>query len=285
MLKKIQNIRLVRFGMAVGARFTKNDVSGSASQLAYYMLFSIFPILLIVASLLPYFNIDQDQLFTTIKQFVPEEIYDFINNNLDQLLNNNSGGALSIGIIGTLWSASNGMNATTKALNKAYGVKDRRNYFVKRLLSMVFTMGMLAVVVVTLLLVVFGQQIGLFIFNHLNVSQDTLDIWNNFRWVVTMAVIFIVFSFIFWIAPNRRSSLFSILPGAVFSTVGWAAASIGFAYYVNNFANYSATYGSIGVIIILMLWFYLTGTILMIGGEINATLSIVKQKKLVGEIN
>ncbi|MBC1936740.1 YihY/virulence factor BrkB family protein [Listeria grandensis] len=285
MFKKIQENRLVRFGMAVGKRFTKNDVSGSASQLAYYMLFSIFPILLIVASLLPYFNIDQDQLFTTIKQFVPEEIYDFINNNLDQLLNNNSGGALSLGILGTLWSASNGMNATTKALNKAYGVKDRRNYFVKRLLSVVFTMGMLAVVVVTLLLVVFGQQIGMFIFNHLNVSQDTLDIWNNFRWIVTLAVIFIVFSFIFWIAPNRRSTLISILPGAVFATIGWAAASIGFAYYVNNFANYSATYGSIGVIIILMLWFYITGTILMIGGEINATLSIVRQKKLVGEIN
>ncbi|AQY51439.1 hypothetical protein PWEIH_14636 [Listeria weihenstephanensis FSL R9-0317] len=285
MLKKIQNNRLFRFCMVVSNRFTKNDVSGSAAQLAYYMLFSIFPILLIVASLLPYFQIDQEQLFTTIKQFVPEEIYDFINSNLDQLLNSNSGGILSIGIIGTLWSASNGMNATTKALNKAYGVKDRRSYIIKRLLSMVFTLGMLAVVVVTLLLVVFGQQIGMFIFNHLNVSKETLDTWNNFRWVVTLAVIFVVFSFIYWIAPNRRSKLISILPGAVFASLGWAIASMGFAYYVNNFANYSATYGSIGVIIILMLWFYLTGVILMIGGEINATLSILRQKKLVGEIN
>ncbi|CAM4324699.1 YihY/virulence factor BrkB family protein [Listeria booriae] len=285
MFKKLQNNHLVRFGMIISKRFTANDVSGSAAQLAYYMLFSIFPMLLIVASLLPYFNIDQDQLFTTIKQFVPEEIYDFINTNLDQLLNSHTGGLLSIGILATLWSASNGMNATTKALNKAYSVLDRRNYLVKRLLSVLFTIGMLAVITVTLLLLVFGQQIGMFIFNHLHVSQDTLDIWNNFRWVVTLAVIFIVFTFIFWIAPNRRSRLFSILPGSVFATIGWAAASFGFAYYVNNFANYSATYGSIGVIIILMLWFYLTGIILMIGGEINAALSILKQKKLVGEIN
>ncbi|EUJ46591.1 YihY/virulence factor BrkB family protein [Listeria riparia] len=285
MFKKLQNNHLVRFGMIISKRFTANDVSGSAAQLAYYMLFSIFPMLLIVASLLPYFNIDQDQLFTTIKQFVPEEIYDFINTNLDQLLNSHTGGLLSIGIVATLWSASNGMNATTKALNKAYSVLDRRNYIVKRLLSMLFTIGMLAVITVTLLLLVFGQQIGMFIFNHLHVSQGTLDIWNNFRWVVTLAVIFIVFTFIFWIAPNRRSRLLSIMPGSIFATIGWAAASLGFAYYVNNFANYSATYGSIGVIIILMLWFYLTGIILMIGGEINAALSILKQKKLVGEIN
>ncbi|EAD8946298.1 TPA_asm: YihY family inner membrane protein, partial [Listeria monocytogenes] len=94
-----------------------------------------------------------------------------------------------------------------------------------------------------------------------------------------------VFTFLYWVAPNRRSTLISVLPGALFSTIGWTVASLGFAYYVNNFGNYSATYGSIGVIIILMLWFYLTGIILMIGGELNATLAIRKKKKELGEIN
>ncbi|MCW10413.1 YihY/virulence factor BrkB family protein [Listeria monocytogenes] len=276
---------IVQIGQTVSARVGRNDVSGNAAQLAYYMLFSIFPMLLIAATLLAYLHIDKDSVFNMIKEFVPDQIMDFLEENLNNLLTQKNGGLLSIGIIATLWSASNGMNAVMKSLNKAYGVTNKRNYVVQRLLSMFFTLAMLATVGATLLLLVFGQQIGMFLINHLNFSEDFLSFWNNLRWTVTLIVIFVVFTFLYWVAPNRRSTLISVLPGALFSTIGWTVASLGFAYYVNNFGNYSATYGSIGVIIILMLWFYLTGIILMIGGELNATLAIRKKKKELGEIN
>ncbi|EAK8410201.1 YihY/virulence factor BrkB family protein [Listeria monocytogenes] len=276
---------IVQIGQTVSARVGKNDVSGNAAQLAYYMLFSIFPMLLIAATLLAYLHIDKDSVFNMIKEFAPDQIMDFLEENLNNLLTQKNGGLLSIGIIATLWSASNGMNAVMKSLNKAYGVTNKRNYVVQRLLSMFFTLAMLATVGATLLLLVFGQQIGMFLINHLNFSEDFLSFWNNLRWTVTLIVIFVVFTFLYWVAPNRRSTLISVLPGALFSTIGWTVASLGFAYYVNNFGNYSATYGSIGVIIILMLWFYLTGIILMIGGELNATLAIRKKKKELGEIN
>ncbi|EKZ5012689.1 TPA: YihY/virulence factor BrkB family protein [Listeria monocytogenes] len=276
---------IVQIGQTVSARVGRNDVSGNAAQLAYYMLFSIFPMLLIAATLLAYLHIDKDSVFNMIKEFAPDQIMDFLEENLNNLLTQKNGGLLSIGIIATLWSASNGMNAVMKSLNKAYGVTNKRNYVVQRLLSMFFTLAMLATVGATLLLLVFGQQIGMFLINHLNFSEDFLSFWNNLRWTVTLIVIFVVFIFLYWVAPNRRSTLISVLPGALFSTIGWTVASLGFAYYVNNFGNYSATYGSIGVIIILMLWFYLTGIILMIGGELNATLAIRKKKKELGEIN
>ncbi|EEO6596435.1 YihY/virulence factor BrkB family protein [Listeria monocytogenes] len=276
---------IVQIGQTVSARVGRNDVSGNAAQLAYYMLFSIFPMLLIAATLLAYLHIDKDSVFNMIKEFAPDQIMDFLEENLNNLLTQKNGGLLSIGIIATLWSASNGMNAVMKSLNKAYGVTNKRNYVVQRLLSMFFTLAMFATVGATLLLLVFGQQIGMFLINHLNFSEDFLSFWNNLRWTVTLIVIFVVFTFLYWVAPNRRSTLISVLPGALFSTIGWTVASLGFAYYVNNFGNYSATYGSIGVIIILMLWFYLTGIILMIGGELNATLAIRKKKKELGEIN
>ncbi|EAE1050656.1 YihY family inner membrane protein [Listeria monocytogenes] len=276
---------IVQIGQTVSARVGRNDVSGNAAQLAYYMLFSIFPMLLIAVTLLAYLHIDKDSVFNMIKEFAPDQIMDFLEENLNNLLTQKNGGLLSIGIIATLWSASNGMNAVMKSLNKAYGVTNKRNYVVQRLLSMFFTLAMLATVGATLLLLVFGQQIGMFLINHLNFSEDFLSFWNNLRWTVTLIVIFVVFTFLYWVAPNRRSTLISVLPGALFSTIGWTVASLGFAYYVNNFGNYSATYGSIGVIIILMLWFYLTGIILMIGGELNATLAIRKKKKELGEIN
>ncbi|HDM9751069.1 TPA: YihY/virulence factor BrkB family protein [Listeria monocytogenes] len=284
-VKYVKQNGIVQVGQAVSARVGRNDVSGNAAQLAYYMLFSIFPMLLIAATLLAYFHIDKDSVFNMIKEFAPDQIMDFLEENLNNLLTQKNGGLLSIGIIATLWSASNGMNAVMKSLNKAYGVTNKRNYVVQRLLSMFFTLAMLATVGATLLLLVFGQQIGMFLINHLNFSEDFLSFWNNLRWTVTLIVIFVVFTFLYWVAPNRRSTLISVLPGALFSTIGWTVASVGFAYYVNNFGNYSATYGSIGVIIILMLWFYLTGIILMIGGELNATLAIRKKKKELGEIN
>ncbi|EAD5717919.1 TPA: YihY/virulence factor BrkB family protein [Listeria innocua] len=284
-VKYIKHNGIVQVGQTVSARVGRNDVSGNAAQLAYYMLFSIFPMLLIAATLLAYLHIDKDSVFNMIKEFAPDQIMDFLEENLNTLLTQKNGGLLSIGIIATLWSASNGMNAVMKSLNKAYGVTNKRNYVVQRLLSMFFTLAMLATVGATLLLLVFGQQIGMFLINHLNFSEDFLSFWNNLRWTVTLVVIFVVFTFLYWVAPNRRSTLISVLPGALFSTIGWTVASVGFAYYVNNFGNYSATYGSIGVIIILMLWFYLTGIILMIGGELNATLAIRKKKKELGEIN
>ncbi|EOE5454697.1 YihY/virulence factor BrkB family protein [Listeria monocytogenes] len=284
-VKYVKQNGIVQVGQAVSARVGRNDVSGNAAQLAYYMLFSIFPMLLIAATLLAYLHIDKDSVFNMIKEFAPDQIMDFLEENLNNLLTQKNGGLLSIGIIATLWSASNGMNAVMKSLNKAYGVTNKRNYVVQRLLSMFFTLAMLATVGATLLLLVFGQQIGMFLINHLNFSEDFLSFWNNLRWTVTLIVIFVVFTFLYWVAPNRRSTLISVLPGALFSTIGWTVASLGFAYYVNNFGNYSATYGSIGVIIILMLWFYLTGIILMIGGELNATLAIQKKKKELGEIN
>lgn len=284
-VKYIKHNGIVQVGQTVSARVGRNDVSGNAAQLAYYMLFSIFPMLLIAATLLAYLHIDKDSVFNMIKEFAPDQIMDFLEENLNTLLTQKNGGLLSIGIIATLWSASNGMNAVMKSLNKAYGVTNKRNYVVQRLLSMFFTLAMLATVGATLLLLVFGQQIGMFLINHLNFSEDFLSFWNNLRWTVTLVVIFVVFTFLYWVAPNRRSTLISVLPGALFSTIGWTIASVGFAYYVNNFGNYSATYGSIGVIIILMLWFYLTGIILMIGGELNATLAIRKKKKELGEIN
>ncbi|EMR9069610.1 YihY/virulence factor BrkB family protein [Listeria monocytogenes] len=284
-VKYVKQNGIVQVGQAVSARVGRNDVSGNAAQLAYYMLFSIFPMLLIAATLLAYLHIDKDSVFNMIKEFAPDQIMDFLEEYLNNLLTQKNGGLLSIGIIATLWSASNGMNAVMKSLNKAYGVTNKRNYVVQRLLSMFFTLAMLATVGATLLLLVFGQQIGMFLINHLNFSEDFLSFWNNLRWTVTLIVIFVVFTFLYWVAPNRRSTLISVLPGALFSTIGWTVASVGFAYYVNNFGNYSATYGSIGVIIILMLWFYLTGIILMIGGELNATLAIRKKKKELGEIN
>lgn len=251
-------------------RIYKDDVSGLAAQLAYFFLLSLFPLLIFLFALLPYLPFSYEEALNTIRAFAPEESMKIIESNLENL--QGSGKLLSIAIIGTIWSASNGLNAIIRAFNHAYRVEESRSFFIARGMSIIFTFAMIFVFVVALLLPVFGKQIGVFLSNGLGLSEEFLAVWNMFRWLISPIVLFIIFTMLFWIAPNKRLKCLSIFPGALFTTIGWIVVSYLFSFYVDKFGNFS-TYGSLGGIIVLMIWFYLTGLIIIIGGQINAILS------------
>lgn len=253
-------------------RFTSDEVPGLSAQLSYFFLLSLFPFLIFLITLLGYLPISQEDVLNTIKQFAPGESMQLINDTLNQILNDKNGKLLSFGIIATLWSASNGINAIVRAFNKAYDVEESRSFFVSRGMAILLTIAMVFVIIVALLLPVFGKEIGLFIFSHFGVSAQFLTIWNTMRWLVSGVILFIVFTALYFVAPNKRLHLKDGIPGAIAATIGWIAVSLAFSYYVGNFANYSATYGSIGGIIVLMVWLYLSGMIIILGGEFNALL-------------
>lgn len=246
------------------------DVVGLASQLAYFFLLSLFPLLIFLLTLLPYLNIDQSALFDFIKEYAPTNVYNIVESTLGEVLNNRSGGLLSVGIIGTIWSASNGMNALTRALNQSYFSVEKRSFIKKRVLSIVFTLMLIAVVAVALVLPVFGEQIGRTIFSYMGLDEAFLTLWNSIRWTIPPLLIFMVFTLVYWLVPNAKVRIKDAIPGAVFATIGWILSSMAFSYYVGNFANYSNTYGSIGGIIVLMVWMYFSAIILILGGQVNA---------------
>ncbi|QPC45756.1 YihY/virulence factor BrkB family protein [Mangrovibacillus cuniculi] len=254
-------------------KITVDDVFGMAAQLAYFFLLSLFPMLIFLFTLLTYFPISSDQVLLFIAEFAPIDAMDVIRDTLDDVLDNTTGGLLSFGIIATIWTASNGMNALVKLLNKAYEVKETRNLFLARFISLALTILMLLVIIVALVLPVFGRQIGFFLFNGFGLSEEFLFMWNQLRWVISVVILFFVFTALYYLAPSVHMKGKTLFPGALFTTLGWAIVSLGFSYYVSNFGSYSATYGSIGGIIVLMIWFYLTGAIIMIGGCINAVLA------------
>jgi membrane protein len=251
-------------------RTHEDDVAGLAAQLAYFFLLSLFPLLIVVVTLIPYLPISEVDILGFIRDFAPGETIGLIESNLNEIMNNQNGKLLSFGVIGTLWSASNGINSIVSALNKAYDVKESRSFLVARGMSILFTFAMIFVFILALLLPVFGKEIGLFLFSEFGLSNEFLIIWNAIRWIVSSVILFIVFTVLYWIAPNKKIKCVSVIRGSLFSTIGWILTSWAFSYYVGNFANYSATYGSIGAIIILMIWFYLSGFIIILGGEINA---------------
>ncbi|MGX9135985.1 YihY/virulence factor BrkB family protein [Rummeliibacillus sp. JY-2-4R] len=259
-------------------RIKEADIPGFGAQLAFFFLLSLFPLLIFLMTLLPFLNLPVDEVYAFLKELLPEQVYTMIKGTLAEVLENRNGGLLSIGIVGTIWSASNGMNALAKSLNRSYDKQETRPFLIARFMSIVFTLMLILLIVVALVLPVFGEQIGVFLFSVFGLEEGFLAIWNQLRLLVPPALIFIVLTLMYWIMPNIKLSLNSVWVGALFSTITWLLVSYVFSFYINNFSNYSATYGSIGGIIILMLWLYVTGMILMVGGQLNAVVQLRKEK-------
>nr|WP_326569831.1 YihY/virulence factor BrkB family protein [Bacillus niameyensis] len=271
--------KIVKFTKKLIVRIMDNDVTGMGAQLAYFFLLSLFPLLIFMVTLLPYTPLSQDDIFNIVKGFAPEETFKMVENTLQEIMENRSGGLLSIGIIGTLWSASNGMNALIRSLNRAYDVEEKRPFLLARGLAILLTIAFIFVFLLALLVPVFGEQLGMHVFSELGISDEFLVFWGIIRWTISPIILFVVFLAVYLLAPSIRIRMITAAPGALFASVGWIIVSFGFSYYVANFGNYTSTYGSIGGIIVLMLWFYLTGIIIIIGGEVNSLMGEKYHKK------
>ncbi|OMP68171.1 ribonuclease [Domibacillus epiphyticus] len=251
-------------------RIKASDVPGVAAQMAYFFLLALFPLMIFTVTLLGYLPIDPNEIFTIIKDFAPSDSLSMVQDTLQEVTTNQNGGLLSFGILGTIWSASNAMNAVIKGLNHAYDVKESRAFYVARGLSILLTFAFIFVIAVMLILQVFGKQIGEIAFEFLGMGDQFVVIWTWIRFLLPPVILFLVFAGLYYLAPNLKVKYVTVLPGALFATLGWIIVSFGFSFYVNNFGNYSATYGSIGGVIILMIWLYLSAMIILVGGEINA---------------
>ncbi len=270
----------VKYDVTTGIGFLKElkkriidmDVTGLGAQLAFFFLLSIFPLLIFLITLLPYLNLSKDQVYQFLIRVVPAEIYILIEETLNEILTSQNSGLLSFGLIATIWTASLGMNALINSLNKSYEVVESRPLLIARGMSILSTILLIFIIIVALVLPIFGRQIGLLLFSYLGLEAGFLEIWGIIRYTIPFLIIFIVCSVIYWIAPNVRLDVRSVLGGAAFTTIGWLVISYGFSTYINNFGNFSATYGSIGGIILMLLWLYISAMLLLIGGQFNAVM-------------
>lgn len=247
-----------------------------SAQLAFYFLLSLFPFLIFVMTLLPMLGFEGKDLVELVRPYVPEEAMKIVDENVETIFGTKKRGMLSFGIIASIWSASNAINGIIRALNHAYDIEETRSFFVSRVLAILLTIGMIVVIIVALLLPVFGKVIGNFIFYHLNLSESFLVFWETFRWLLSFCIIAFVITGLYYIGPNKRLQFREVMLGGLIATVGWLLTSFGFSYYVSNFGNYSATYGSLGGVIVLMLWFYFSAFVLLLGGIINVVWQQVK---------
>ncbi|WP_223589701.1 YihY/virulence factor BrkB family protein [Neobacillus bataviensis] len=268
-MEKTENVRssLLRL---LWHRIEEDDLPGLSAQLAYFFLLSLFPLLIVIFSLMPYIPIPHQDMLGMIRDFAPAEAMELIEKNIKFIMNHRNGGLLSFGVIGTIWSASNGIDAVVRAFNKAYNVKESRSFIIARGMAILLTFGMIFVFILAIILPIFGREIGLFIFSQLGYTQQFIKLWDTFSLLLSAIILFLIFTGLYWVAPNVRLRCRSAFPGAAFATLGWIISSMGLSLYVENIGNYSLTYGSIGAIIVLMIWLYISAFIIILGGEINA---------------
>ena len=257
------------------------DMLGMGAQLAFFFLLSFFPLIIFLVTLLPYLNLKQQQIFEFLEVVIPTEIYLMVEDILKEILTNQNGGLLSIGILGTVWSASRGVNALMKTLNRAFDVEGKSG-FKNRLWSLLFTIALVGIVLLALIFPVFGRHISNLVFSYLGVEQSFEIIWTYILWVTPLLFVFIILWIMYWVIPNTSKGFkfVTITPGAVIATIGWLGLTYGFSFYINNFGNFGMMYGSIGGVIILMLWLYFTGVIIIFGGLVNASLAKRKEALL-----
>jgi len=266
------------------AKFQQHNIPLLAASLAYYFLLALFPLLITGLAIIPYFNIDPNSLVSVIRSLLPAEAASLIEDNIVSFVETPRGGLLTIGIIGTLWSASGGVNAFIKASNEAYGVTESRSMIRVRLIALGLTVGIIFAILVAMLLPVFGDLIVQFMTFLFPISASMSLLFHVIRWSISIVVLTAFLICLYRFAPNRTIPFKHILPGALFASILWQLISLGFSFYVSNFGNYSATYGSLGGIIILMIWFYLTGLILLIGA-LFTTIHHEKQTEKQTELN
>ncbi|MFU0825787.1 YihY/virulence factor BrkB family protein [Clostridium sp.] len=254
-------------------KLIKDDIFALASQLAYSLLLSFFPFLIFLFTIAGYSSVRSQDVLISLKNILPYNAYSLIYTTVIEIFDFKKGNLLSFSFIVTIWVASYGFNAVIKALNKAYEEEECRPFWKLYLIAILCTFALTFLIIFSLFILVLGNIIGYKISAWLSLSVKFHFIWDFLRYFLTLIIMTFIFALLYKFTPCKRLTFWDVLPGSVFATIGWVLSSMGFTFYVDNFANYSRLYGSIGAVIALMVWLFLTSVIILIGGEINALLS------------
>lgn len=248
----------------------QDRLSNCAAALAFYLLLALFPAAIFGLSLLPYLPIPRvdDAIMDLVRQALPPSAADLFTGTVQNVASRR-GGLLSFGFVFAIWSASKGMLAVMQQLNVVYDVEEERSFLRARATAVVLTLLFCVLVLGALSLVVFGGMVQAHIGDRLGWSSGLLFTFAALRWVIIFGALHLAFALIYHLAPNVEQRFVLITPGSVFATVMLLLASLAFKLYVSNFGRYDAVYGGLGAVIVLLLWLYGIGWVMLLGGEIN----------------
>ncbi|HEX8267965.1 MAG TPA: YihY/virulence factor BrkB family protein [Pyrinomonadaceae bacterium] len=272
---KLGGMSLRVLGRRVWEEFYAGSLLTHAAALSFYFLLALFPLLLFLITILGFLtnsgNEMRTSLFAQLSRIAPPSASALVYATIDEVAREADGSKLSFGLITALWVASSGVAALGESLNAMYGVKESRPYWRTRLSSIGLTVALIVLIVSPLMLMLYGGEIGEVIANHFNQGSRFITVWSVLQVPIALAFVLFSFALIYYFAPNvYDQKWYWITPGSLAGVLLWLLVSLLFRLYLRHFDSYSLTYGSLGAVVVLSLWFYLTGTAILLGGKINA---------------
>jgi membrane protein len=278
---------LLRYGTlkATVQEFIRDDALGLAAQLAYYLILAIFPFILFLVAVLDAFSSSSPQfateLFDYLRRLLPPQVFDLIETYTRNTLRNpdTAPGLLSVGILGTIWAASGAFSALINALNRAYDVQETRPFWKVKGIAILMTLGLSALILIGVLLLIAGPSIGETVAEIFTLGDEFMAVWNIARWPAALLFMIATVALLFYFAPDADQPFRWITPGGFVGILLWVLASVSFNLYLSSdFNSYDKTYGSIGTVIILLLYLYISSLTILFGATLNATLVRIKEE-------
>ena len=252
--------------------FVEDNCLGMAAQLAYYFFFALFPALLMLIALASYFPYHTlvDDLFKMLGGFAPPEVLTIITDQLAKIAKGEQGGLFTIGFLITIWSTSSAMTAIIDTLNAAYDIQEGRPWWKVRIIAISLTIGVALFILISFGLVLAGPTLAERLADRFYLGSAFEWSWKILQWPIVFGFVSAAFAIVYYFAPDAEQEWVWLTPGSIFATTLWLLASLGFKFYVANWASYTETYGAIGGVMVLMLWFYMSGLVILLGAEMNA---------------
>lgn len=272
-LWKYGGLTKTELGKRVFRQIKEDEVAVRSASLAYYFMLAVFPAMLVVLSIIGFFGPGsqlQQALFSNLARMLPGSTSELIQKTLQEVTHASSAGKAVIGALGALWAASNGTTAIMQSLNVAYEVREDRPWWKQKVIALGLTLALATLVLSALGLTLFGGRAADFLGSH-GFGTAIVVFWKKVQWPLVVVFMFVAFATTYYFAPNLKKPEWNwITPGSALGALFWIVASLGFKLYLHFFNSYSKTYGSLGAVITLLLWLYITGFCILLGGEINS---------------
>jgi membrane protein len=245
---------------------------GLAAQLAYYFFFALFPALLFLLALASYFPVETliDDMFAMLGGIAPPEVLTIITDQIRKISEGEQGGLLTFGMLLALWSSSAAMTSISDTLNKAYDIDEGRPWWKVRLTAIGLTVGGALFILVSFALILVGPTAAQWIADRTPLGNVFVWSWMILQWPLVFLMVCTAIGIVYYFAPDAEQDWVWLTPGSIFATLLWLVASFAFKFYIANMGSYTETYGAIGGVMVLMLWFYISGLALLLGAEMNA---------------
>ena len=268
------------FGRLAGdmiRRYYVHDVARDSAALTYSLLFAIFPLLIFVSTQLGVLELDIASITAVLAPILPSDVVDIIRTYLEYVAANQSRQLLWFSLVFSIWFPMRSTGCLMHSLRKAFGRSAPENILLGQLRTLLFTIWMIFVIGLTLALVVVGRRALYFLSGFLPLSETFISVWGYLRFIILGLVMAISLGILYQLALGQRRPLREVLPGVGSSLAAWLLLSMAFSYYVENMARYAQLYGSIATIVVVLLWLYMSGQVLILGAELSA--SLIHRKK------